>query len=256
MGQKRSHHVLIYFRSYIRRLEKAGFFIKRKEWMMLRSVLLAIVIISFAGNCFAAVAGNTSDPKIPYGKGAANMQASGMGPLKVSFDGEFVFDKDLEGPSGVSNADIHGQWYLARIGYNFADRVEPYVKIGMSHLTAGWDQGGSNIKVKSENDYALGGGVKVLMFEVPEHRLRFSLDGQYIYTDPGVDKAQVDIPNRTITASEFTVTEWQITGIVSMEFPLNYDRRNKASIYSVIPYLGLAYVDSSNDIGFTFAGTQ
>jgi len=218
---------------------------------MLRRVIVIACVLLYAGSCFALTAGNTSDPKIPYGPGTANLQESGMGPIKVGFDADWIFDKDLDGKSGVSSAESEGQKYLLRIGYTITDRVEPYIRLGTSHLRASWDQNGVQSKVRAENGFAFGIGGKALLFDIPEHRIRFSVDGQYLYTDPGIKKVDIDGANRTISASEFKVSEWQLAGIMSMEFLINNDSNNPATPYSLIPYLGIAYADSKTDVKFT-----
>lgn len=221
---------------------------------MAKKLFVAVVIWLFASSCFAATAGNTSDPKVPYGPGIANMQASGMGPFKVSFDSEWIFDKELKDKDAITSAESEGEWYLFKIGYTFADRVEPYVKLGASHLKASWTERGSQIKVKGEKGFAAGIGGKVLVYEIPEHKLRFSLDGQYRYTNPDIDNVMLDIPNRMVTVTEFDVKEWQITGIMSIEFPIGYNRRDPAAVYSFIPYLGFAYSESETNSKFDFNG--
>lgn len=222
--------------------------------MAAKRFFIAAVIWLFASSCFAATAGNTSDPKVPYGPGIANMQASGMGPFKVSFDTEWVFDKDLKDKDAVTDSESEGEWHLFRIGYTFADRVEPYVKLGMSRIKTSWTERSRRIKVKGEKGFAAGIGGKVLVYEMPEHKIRLSLDGHYLYTNPDIDKATVDLPNRAVNATEFDVKEWQITGIISMEFPLSYNRRDPAAIYSLIPYLGFAYADSDTNSKFEYSG--
>lgn len=224
---------------------------------MIKKFFVIGVILFFAGSCFAATAGNTSDPKIPYGSGIANMEKTGMGPFKFSFDGDWIFEKNLGGKSGTSDAEIEGEWYLFRIGYTFADRIEPYVKFGMSHLKAAWKQEGYiRLKVKGENAFAVGVGTKLRLYEIPEYRLRVSLDGQYLYTDPDIDRATIGAARgRAVTASEFEVKEWQIAGIVSLELPVNYDRTDPAAVYSIIPYIGLAYFDSETKAKFTYGET-
>ena len=224
---------------------------------MFKGLILTVALLFIAGSCFAQVAGNTSDPKIPYGNGIANLKDSGMGPIKVAFDADWVFDRKLEDSSGVSSAELEGQKYLFRIGYTIADRVEPYVKIGTSHLKSSWTQSGSAIKTRAEDGIGLGFGGKVLAFEIPEHKLRFSLDGQYFYTDPGIKSARIgDNSDRSVSAAEFKVSEWQISGILSMEFIIGGDRDNPATPYSIIPYVGGAYSDSKTKVQFQTSGTD
>lgn len=216
---------------------------------MLKRIFVAAIILLFANNCFAASAGNTSDPKIPYGPGISNLQSSGFGPLKVGFDANWIINRDLKS-DGVADADIEGQQYLFRIGYTFADRVEPYLKLGGCRLKASWKQGITKLIADSEDAFVVGVGGKVLAFELPEYRLRLSIDGQYLHTNTDVKKAYVNDPISNVSSNEFKVSEWQITGIFSIEFPLNYDRHDPAAVYSLIPYAGIAYFDSQNDISF------
>lgn len=223
---------------------------------MLNRLIIAVCVLLFAGSCFAQVAGNTSDPKIPYGPGIANLQDSGMGPIKVSFDADWIFNKDLDGKSGISSAETEGQQYLFRIGYTIADRYEPYVKIGTSHLKASWNQYGLQVKTRAEDGFAIGVGGKALLYEIPEHRLRFTVDGQYLHTDPDIKSVHIESVERTVSASEFKVSEWQVAGIVSMEFIMNRSSGNPATPYSVIPYMGVAYADSKTNVKFRAAGTD
>ncbi len=222
---------------------------------MLKRIAIVTCVLLYAGSCFAQVAGNTSDPKIPYGPGIANLQASGMGPIKVGFDADWIFDKDLSGENSVTSAELEGQKYLFRVGYTIADRFEPYIKIGTSHLKTSWNQNNIQVKARGEDGFAFGVGGKALLYDIPEHRIRFSLDGQYLYTDPGVKSAHIEGSERSISASEFKVSEWQIAGIVSMEFVINNDTGNSATPYSVLPYLGIAYADSKTDVKFTTVDT-
>jgi hypothetical protein len=221
---------------------------------MLKRLFVIGIILLFAGSAYAATAGNTSDTRVPYGPGIANMEASGLGPFKLAFDGDWILNKDLSGESGVSSAEIEGQKYIFRLGYDFADRIEPYMQLGFCRLKASWRQNGTDIKAKSEHGLVLGLGGKVLVFEVPEHRFRFSVDGKWQYMDPDIKQGDVNMPNRSISATEFTVNEWQVVGIVSMEFVFNYDKDNPAAIYSLIPYAGVGYCDSQTDVNFKCGG--
>ena len=218
---------------------------------MLKRVAIIACVLLYAGSCFAQVAGNTSDPRIPYGPGIANLQESGIGPIKAGFDADWVFDRDLDGGSGASSAELEGQKYLVRIGYTIADRFEPYIKLGTAHLKSSWNQYGLQVKTRGENGFVFGVGGKALLYEIPEHRIRFSMDGQYIHTNPDIKSAHIEGSERSVSATEFKVNEWQIAGIASMEFLVNGGTSNSATPYSVIPYLGIAYADSKTDVKFT-----
>jgi hypothetical protein len=221
---------------------------------MVKRLLVIGCLLFFATSSFAQTAGNTSDPKIPYGPGVANLQDSGIGPLKLSFDFSNIFDKDLKVVSPVSDAEMHGQEYMLRLGYNILDRVEPYAKFGMVNLKTKWKQSGSYLKTHSEKGFGAGVGAKVLVFDITEHRLRFSLDGQYFYSKPDISSAYIDGAQSHISASEFKISQWHIAGILSMEFLIGGDKKNPATPYSLLPYLGLAYTDSSTKVKFTSGG--
>jgi len=223
---------------------------------MLKRFAIVACVLLYAGSCFAQVAGNTSNPKIPYGPGIANLQESGIGPIKASFDVDWVFDRDLSGGNSVTSAESEGQKYLFRLGYTIADRYEPYIKLGTSHLKASWNQNNTQVKTRGEDGFAFGVGGKALLYDIPQHRIRFSLDGQYLYTDPGMKSAHIEGSERSLSASEFKISEWQIAGIVSMEFLINGDTSNSATPYSVLPYLGIAYADSKTDVKFASGVTN
>ena len=222
---------------------------------MFKSLVIAVCVLFIASTCFAQPAGNTSDVKIPYGNGIANLKDSGMGPLKVSFDLNNIFEKELKSGSSISKAEIEGQEYLLRIGYNIADRFEPYARFGIVDLKAKWYQSDRPINVRSDQGFGAGFGMKALVFDIPEQRLRLSLDGQYFYANPDIKKARVDGSNSTISATEFKISQWQIAGILSMEFIIGGDKANPATPYSILPYVGLAYADSSTKIKFKSGST-
>jgi opacity protein-like surface antigen len=224
---------------------------------MFKRLTIVLCVLFFATNSFAQTAGNTSDPKIPYGPGIANLKDSvGIGPLKLSFDFDNVFEKDLKTTGAVADAETHGQQYMLRLGYNIVDRFEPYAKFGMVNMKTKWTQSGTHIKVHSDKDFGAGFGAKVLVFDIPEHKLRLSLDGQYFYSKPDISSVHIDGIQSNISASEFKISQWHIACILSMEFVIGGDKANPATPYSLLPYLGLAYADSSTDIKFKSGATN
>ncbi|MFH1644788.1 MAG: hypothetical protein ABIB11_00040 [Candidatus Omnitrophota bacterium] len=221
------------------------------------------LIVVFGSSSFAATAGNTADPTTPYGSGMTSKGKSALGAFKFGFDADCIGERELDGGGGVANAEMDGQWYMLRLGYNFADRVEPYLKLGMAHLKTSWWEGTTHLKAKSENAIAMGFGAKVLVAQLPEYyNMKFSLDGQYNYTDPGIDMATVNDPDKSVSAAEFEVSDWQVAGLVSMEFPLNFNerlgryKRRNAEHYYIIPYAGIAYFNTSTDVKFVNQGTN
>jgi len=217
---------------------------------MFKRLAIVACVLFIAGTGFAQTAGNTSDPKIPYGPGIANLKDSGLGPLKVSFDFNNIFERDLKADSPVTKAELDGQEYLVRIGYNIADRFEPYARLGVVNLKTKWDVSGDSINVRSDQGFGAGFGMKALVFDIPEQRLRLSLDGQYFYANPDIKTARVNGTSSSISATEFKVSQWQIAGILSMEFIIGGDEDNPATPYSILPYIGVAYADSSTKVKF------
>ncbi|MFH0732159.1 MAG: hypothetical protein V2A72_04455 [Candidatus Omnitrophota bacterium] len=211
---------------------------------MVRVSVGIILLLFVCAIASAAPAGNTSDPTIPYGDGFANLKDS-IGSVKVSFDAETIFERDLEGASDVTQGSIDGQWYFLSFAYPLMEqRFEPYIKVGASHLTASWWENNTTVRVKGDNEMAWGLGAKFLAYEIPDYRVKFTLSGEYRNTHPDFDDVELEQPSRSVAASEFKVQEWQVGGIVSMEFQLGSKKRYpKTAIYSLIPYLGLAYSD-------------
>jgi hypothetical protein len=223
---------------------------------MFKRLVLIVCILFFSGSGFAQTAGNTSDPKIPYGPGIANLKDSGLGPIKISFDFDNIFDKDLAVTGSVSSAEMRGQQYMLRLGYNIIDRFEPYAKFGLVDLKTKWTQSGTHIKAHSEKGFGAGLGAKALVFEIPEHRIRLSLDGQYFHSNPDIADVRVNGAESAISATEFKISQWHIAAIASMEFIIGGDKDNPATPYSLLPYLGFAYADSSTKVKFASGGNN
>lgn len=221
------------------------------------------LIVVLCVSSFAATAGNTADPTTPYGSGITSKGKAALGTFKFGFDCDWIGERDLNGESGVDRAGIDGQWYLSRLAYSFSDRIEPYIKFGVAAFKTSWWEGTTHLKAKSENAFAAGIGTKVLITQLPEYyNMKFSIDGQYLYTNPDINQANVNEPNKSVSASEFEVSEWQIAGLVSMEFPLNFNeqlskyKKRKAESYYIIPYAGAAYFDTSVNTKFTYGNTN
>lgn len=217
-----------------------------------------ILLLFFCSFSYAAPAGNPSDTKLPYGDGIARLKDT-IGSVKVSFDADSVIERELKGSgSSVTDAELEGEWYLLRVGYPiFEDKLEPYVKLGFSHLETSWKQSGTVVIIKGDNELAWGVGARFLAYEIPEYRVKFTLDGQYRTTEPDLDDVTVNNPTRTVSAAEFKISEWQISGIVSMEFPLGErGRKGKSDIYSLVPYVGIGYSDCDIKSKFTYESTN
>ena len=226
--------------------------------MKLIYITIGLIIISLfvCVNIYAAPAGNTADTKTPYGDGVLKLKDS-IGTVKLSINAESVIDRELTGGSGVSNAETEGEWYMLRLSYPIFENVlEPYLKLGVSHTEASWTEGGKFVLIKGDNELAWGIGAKFLAYEIPRYKVKFVIDGGYRTTEPGIVDVSVNDPLRTVSAADYKIDEWQISGIVSMEFPLGNKRnRGKSDIASLVPYVGLAYSDCDINGKFTYSGT-
>jgi hypothetical protein len=164
--------------------------------------------------------------------------------VKASFDAEFVFDKNLHVNPDLNGAEMEGRWYMAKLGITFFNRIEPYVKFGMSNLEARWKQHNSQkIEVDTKDGFAWGGGLKANLMEICG--IRLTGDWQYRTTEP--DTSKITINSSSISdMGKFKVDEWQIGLFLSKKFeiPLKLD-----SIYTV-PYTGIVYSDSNADVSF------
>ena len=220
-------------------------------------LLLSLYICPVA---FAAPAGNPSDPKMPRGASLFNLNHT-IGTVKMGFDIEYIKERSLKSGEDIIEPELKGDWYLVRLGYPmFEGILEPYLKLGVSELEIKWQQYGSDIVIKGDVDFAWGMGAQLLVYEIPDFDVKFTIDGQYRATEPDIDDVSVNIPSRTVTASDFDVRDWQIVGIASMELPLDQlgqgirrrrGPRKKTNIYTLVPYVGLGY--SNTDIDGTFA---
>lgn len=233
------------------------------------TVGILILLLFICCYTYAAPAGNTADTRMPPGDGFFHLKDS-IGSVKLSFDFDAIIEKDLEADNSTNLVDeeIEGEWYMAKISYPiFNGKIEPYLKLGVADLEVSWKQNGKNIIIKGDNAMAWGAGIKFLAFEMPEHRVKFAIDTQYRTTNPDIADASVNVPSRTISAEEYEIQEWQIAGILSIEIPIATGRQGlrrrrkgrrhikRGEIYSLVPYVGIAYTDSKIEASFIESGT-
>ena len=215
--------------------------------------LTAMVVLFLSASGFCATVGNTNDIQSPHGPGFLNMESSGMGYLKLGGDVEFIFDKKLDGGSNTSSSKIKGNWYLGKITYNIANRLDVFGVLGASDVDTQWNQG-SEVKVEGDTEFAWGIGAKLFVYEFPEQywNIRIAVNGEYRSTDPGVTKALVggaDVTSGT-SDTKYEIGEWQVGGTISKEFKLS-----EAPEIFLVPYFGVRYSDSDVKAKFTYSGT-
>lgn len=213
--------------------------------------LVGIFTFALTAAGFCATSGNPNDIQTPHGPGLLNMEAAGMGYAKIGADVEF-FEKDIDGVSGTSSGEMEGNWYLGKISYNIANRLDVFAVLGTSDLELKWSQGGTEAKIEGDSAFAWGVGGKLFIYEFPDWGIRLSANGLFRSTEPDVDKAKVagaDVTS-TATAKEFDVREWHLGLNVSKEFKLS-----EAPEVFLVPYFGVRYADSDVDAKFTDSGT-
>ncbi len=240
---KINHYIIIYY--------KERRYIMKKLYLFVISLIISICCIS-SKYCFSATVGNSLDLDLPE-KSAVLRQEVVSNTLdeyeqavkiKGSFDAEFVFDKELHVNPDLQDAEIKGQWYMAKLGTTILNRVEPYVKIGFSKLETRWKHNNQQISVDGDYGFAWGGGIKANILEL--WGIRLTLDSQYRTTDLDIKTATVNSTSIDVSSPKFKVEEWQAGLFFSKKFeiPLKWQ-----SIY-VVPYTGAVYADSNVDASF------
>jgi len=218
--------------------------------ILILSLLLASIIITSKTHCFGATVGNPIDLDIPAKSAILRQQAIGQSldqyeeavKIKTGLDLEFVFDKDLHATSEVTKAEVKGQWFMAKLGVDIFNRVEPYVKFGLADLQAKWWQNETHsIDMQSEKGFAWGLGIKGIIFEFEEMGLRLTGDLQYRTAEPDVEDITSNGANVVDTGADFKIEEWQAALVVSKKFelPLKFQ-----SIF-IVPYTGITASDST-----------
>ncbi|MBU0758886.1 MAG: hypothetical protein KKA34_00790 [Candidatus Omnitrophica bacterium] len=218
--------------------------------ILLLSLLLASIIFTSETHCFGATVGNSIDLDIPAKSAILRQQAIGHSldqyeeavKIKNSLDLEFVFDKDLNTTSEVTKAEVKGQWFMAKLGVDVFNRIEPYVKFGLADLQAKWRQNEDfSIDMQSEGGFAWGLGIKGIIFEFEETGFRLTGDIQYRTTEPDVEDITSNGTTIVDTGANFKVEEWQAALVLSKKFelPLRFQ-----SIF-IVPYTGITASDST-----------
>ncbi|MBU3912288.1 MAG: hypothetical protein KKD90_06880 [Candidatus Omnitrophica bacterium] len=230
--------------------QKERIFIIMIRKILLLSLLLASIIVTSETHCFGATVGNSIDLDIPAKSAILRQQVIDQNldqyeeavKIKSGIDLEFVFDKDLNTTSEVTKAEVKGQWFMAKLGVDIFNRVEPYVKFGQANLQAKWRQNDTHsIDMQSTGGFAWGLGIKGIIFEFEEVGLRLTGDIQYRTTEPDVEEITSNGTTIVDTGAEFKIEEWQAALVLSKKFevPLKFQ-----SVF-IVPYTGITASDST-----------
>ena len=182
----------------------------------------------------------------PVGNPAKPILEKGDTPFKIGFEFDFVTERDLD----VSDEDVTIEkfnWYGGKISYAFADRVEPYVFLGVAGGEFTEKYPGVDLTYETETEFAWGIGATVLLYEF-ENGLRLGLDGKYRQAKPDIDKMTlngVSYSPGDVGISDFNAeySEWQVAIGIAKE------------LGQFVPYAGIKYTDVETSVKATIAGT-
>ncbi len=227
---------------------------------MRRPYILFLLIFGAIFNtgvlAFAATVGNPLDLDIPGHSAILRQEAMDEAldeyeqivKIKAALDLEFVFDKYLNTNPDWTGAEMEGQWFMFKIGTTIFNRVEPYIKLGTSNLQVKWKQSTQEIEVEADSGFALGGGVKGVIWDFEDFwDIRLTGDLQYRTTEPDVSEISLDGSTINDSGADFKIDEWQVALVLSKKFELPLKWQN---VY-IVPYTGVTISDSNVDVKFT-----
>ena len=216
-------------------------------------VVLCFFIISLfiPAASFAATVGNPSTTDVPEGVGVFSMKRDSQVTIKVSEDIEHIFNRDLiAGPSLSSSLEIDkAQWYMTKIYYGILnDRVQPYLQLGVAHMEASWNENAVPIEFESDTAFAWGLGLKALVWEIREPKIKIVADGVYRMADLNAEEATINgaVTPLDTSRSRFFLREWQLSVLAAGELDITGGMREEVlGISKLVPYIGVKYSDVS-----------
>ncbi|NQU74459.1 MAG: hypothetical protein HQ547_07125 [Candidatus Omnitrophica bacterium] len=219
---------------------------------ILMAVLCFFIISLFMpAASFAATVGNPSTTDIPEGVGVFSMKRDSQTTIKISEDIEHIFDRDLvAGPSLTSSIQIdQAQWYMTKIYYGILnDRVQPYLQLGAAHMEVSWNENGVPVEFESDTAFAWGLGVKALVWEIRDPKIKIVADGVYRMADLNAEDANINGSTTVLdtSRSRFFLREWQLSVLAAGELDVTGGMREEVlGISKLVPYVGVKYSDVS-----------
>jgi opacity protein-like surface antigen len=204
--------------------------------------------------CFAATAGNTGGVNTLCGKGVFSLKETRNISIEGALDVDVVLDRDLKA-GDVTNARFEtSEWSMFRLGCRMFDRVEPYVRFGWAHLKAGWTDidSGTKIEMMSKSDFAWGLGVKGLIYDFKNPKIKIAGDCSYRTSDADPEKGYFDGTKTEINKKEsvFVIREWQaaLMAVTEMDLEKMFNHAEWLKGYKLSPYGGIAYSEISGRI--------
>lgn len=200
---------------------------------------------------FAATAGNTAGVNTLNGRGVFSLRQDRNISVDAAFDMDVILERKLAA-GDVTNAKFDtSEWSMARFGCRIFGRVEPYVRVGWAHLKAEWKDlsSGTKVAMSSKSGFGWGFGVRGLIYEFKNPKIKITADGSYRTADLDAENGYLD-GNKTAASkkdSRFIIREWQATllavGEVDLGAALNQVEALKG--YKFYPYGGITYSEIS-----------
>ncbi|MCK9555806.1 hypothetical protein M0R36_08360 [bacterium] len=231
---------------------------------MRKILFFAVVLaVAFASYTFAGPAGNPSDPTIPHGPGLMGMSPDKIGVLKLSYENDIIFERELDGHledrlgdasvrMSLRDTKFKGQYYYGKISYAAFDRVEGFVILGACNgvkIDGKTKIANDDFTLKYKTDFIWGVGGKVLVYEWADLGIKILATGQYRQTEPKLDEFKINGVNVTPDLSKkgkLEIKDWDAGGAISKEFQMGEK-------IVAVPYVGLKYADS--DIKYNATAT-
>ncbi|MCX5715284.1 MAG: hypothetical protein NTV07_00105 [Candidatus Omnitrophica bacterium] len=221
---------------------------------------ISVFSLSVPLTAFAGTVGNTGGADTLRGTGIFSLKKTSNIPIETAIDADIIFARDLSA-EGATNASIkESQWYMVRLGYRMFDRIEPYVRLGGAHLKAKWTDSASaqKIEMDTSSGFAWGLGLKALLFDIKNPRIKIIGDGSYRTTDLDPHKGYFNAEATGIDKnnSKFVIREWQVALLAATEMDLSAIKGRSETLkgYKLCPYAGVKYSDVSARIRMVASG--
>ena len=232
---------------------------------MKRIILFSCIIIVFSAQiAYALGDGSSCSTDMPAASGIVDFQAERGASLIATAGFENIIEKPLKGDDVIS-VNLEGNWYLVGLGYRIANRFEPYLRVGVSEMNVSWTENNNLIEVTGEKDFAIGGGLKILVHKMKLTnllQLKLNLDGQMRYTQPNIREITIaGASSRNISAKEFRIIDARAAATIGLEISLkkilgeDIFEEGETDFY-LVPYVGILYSDSLVRTEFKDSETQ
>lgn len=192
----------------------------------MKKALVIFGVVSFclsvSGLSFAETIGNPADIHLPIGKGVYSSQMGDFITINAGFDADFLLDKKFKSADPTSSdIKMEGAYYMGRLSCTLADRIQPYIKFGMSDLEMEWKDGSNLVKLSCGTSPTWGLGLKAYIWEVPHTGVKLFSTGSVLTTKPHkIDTFTAGGTNGNVTGKKIEILERQATIGVSKQISI------------------------------------